>query len=157
MIIWVIKIFFCICFCVFLTLLNLLLLLRPYCFCPLSCQSFHDIFLRYLQFSWRDLYSFPLYIFFSISFNSFKEDRLRRPSYLSLIFSGTGFFFFFLLYLSLSLLLFASLHFQGKPFNITVIQVYASTTDAKDTEVDRFYDDLQHFLELTPPKVPISS
>ena len=50
-----------------------------------------------------------------------------------------------------------SVHFQGKPFNITVIQVYASTTDAKDTEVDRFYDDLQHFLELTPPKVPISS
>ena len=47
-----------------------------------------------------------------------------------------------------------SVHFQGKPCNITVIQVYAPTTDAKDTEVDRFYDDLQHFLELTPQKCP---
>ena len=47
-----------------------------------------------------------------------------------------------------------SVRFQVKPFNITVIQVYAPTTDAKDTEVDRFYDDLQHFLELTPQKCP---
>ena len=43
--------------------------------------------------------------------------------------------------------------FQGKPFKITVIQVYASTTDAKETEVDQFYEDLQHLLELTPKDV----
>ena len=42
-------------------------------------------------------------------------------------------------------------HFQGKPFNITVIQVYAPTTDAEEAEVERFYEDLQD-LELTPPK-----
>ena len=40
-------------------------------------------------------------------------------------------------------------HFQGKPFNITVIQVYAPTTDAEEAEVDWFYEDLQHLLELT--------
>ena len=45
-----------------------------------------------------------------------------------------------------------SVHFQGKPFNITVIQVYAPTTDAKETEVDWFYEDLQHCLELTSKK-----
>ena len=45
-----------------------------------------------------------------------------------------------------------SVHFQGKPFNITVIQVYAATTDAKEIEVDLFYEDLQHLLELTPEK-----
>ena len=44
-------------------------------------------------------------------------------------------------------------HFQGKPFNITVIQVYALTTEAKAVEVDQFYEDLQDLLELTPPKV----
>ena len=43
-----------------------------------------------------------------------------------------------------------SLHFQGKPFNITVIQVYAPTTDAKEVEVEQFCDDLQDLLELTP-------
>ena len=43
-----------------------------------------------------------------------------------------------------------SVCFQGKPFSITVIQVYAPTTDAKDAEVDWFYEDLQHLLELTP-------
>ena len=42
-----------------------------------------------------------------------------------------------------------SVHFQGKPFNITVIQVYASTTNAKEAEVERFCDDLQDILELT--------
>ena len=42
-------------------------------------------------------------------------------------------------------------HFQGKPFNITVIQVYASTTNAED-EDKQLHDDLQDFLELTPPK-----
>ena len=45
-----------------------------------------------------------------------------------------------------------SVCFQGKPFNITVIQVYTPTTDAKETEVDQFYEDLQILLELTPKK-----
>ena len=43
-------------------------------------------------------------------------------------------------------------HFQGKQFNITVIQIYAPTIDAKEAEVDQFHEDLQHLLELTPPK-----
>ena len=43
-----------------------------------------------------------------------------------------------------------SVHFQGKPFNITVIQVYAPTTNAKEAEVEQFYEDLQDLLELTP-------
>ena len=43
-----------------------------------------------------------------------------------------------------------SVHFQGKPFNITVIQVYAPTSNAEETEVERFYEDLQDLLELTP-------
>ena len=43
-------------------------------------------------------------------------------------------------------------HFQGKSFNITVIQIYAPTTNAKEAEVEQFYDDLQDFLELTPEK-----
>ena len=41
---------------------------------------------------------------------------------------------------------------QGKPFNITVIQVYAPTSNAEEAEVERFYEDLQDLLELTPPK-----
>ena len=45
-----------------------------------------------------------------------------------------------------------SVRFQGKPFNITVIQVYAPTTNAEEAEVEWFYKDLQDFLELTPPK-----
>ena len=45
-----------------------------------------------------------------------------------------------------------SVHFQGKPFNITVIQVYAPTSNAEEAEVERFYEDLQNFLELTPKK-----
>ena len=45
-----------------------------------------------------------------------------------------------------------SVHFQGKPFSITVIQVYASTTNAEEAEVERFYEDLQDLLELTPTK-----
>ena len=45
-----------------------------------------------------------------------------------------------------------SVHFQGKPFNITVIQVFAPITHAKEAEVELFYDDLQDLLELTPPK-----
>ena len=43
-------------------------------------------------------------------------------------------------------------HFQGKPFNITVIQVYAPTTDANETAADQSYKDIQDLLELTPPK-----
>ena len=43
-------------------------------------------------------------------------------------------------------------HFQGKPFNITVIQVYASTSNAEEAEVEQFYEDLQDLLELTPKK-----
>ena len=43
-------------------------------------------------------------------------------------------------------------HFQGKLFNITVLQVYAPTTNAKEAEVEQFYEDLQDLLELTPPK-----
>ena len=46
-----------------------------------------------------------------------------------------------------------SVRFQGKPFNITVIQVYAPTSNAEEAEVERFYEDLQDFLELTPQKV----
>ena len=42
--------------------------------------------------------------------------------------------------------------FQGKPFNITVIQVYAPTNNAEEAEVERFYEDLQDLLELTPKK-----
>ena len=45
-----------------------------------------------------------------------------------------------------------SFHFQGKPFNITVIQVYAPTSNAEETEVEWFYEDLQDLLELTPKK-----
>ena len=43
-----------------------------------------------------------------------------------------------------------SVRFQGKPFNITVIQVYAPTSNAKEAEVERFCEDLQDLLELTP-------
>ena len=43
-----------------------------------------------------------------------------------------------------------SVHFQGKPFNIVVIQVYSPTTDAKQAEADQFYEDLENLLELTP-------
>ena len=45
-----------------------------------------------------------------------------------------------------------SVHFQGKPFNITVIQVYAQTSNAEEAEVEWFYEDLQDLLELTPQK-----
>ena len=43
-----------------------------------------------------------------------------------------------------------SVCFQGKPFNITVIQVYAPTSNAEEAEVEQFYEDLQDLLELTP-------
>ena len=45
-----------------------------------------------------------------------------------------------------------SVHFQGKPFNITIIQLYALTSNAEEAEVEWFYEDLQDLLELTPPK-----
>ena len=45
-----------------------------------------------------------------------------------------------------------SVRFQGKPFNITVIQVYAPTSNAKEAEVEQFYEDLQDLLGLTPKK-----
>ena len=46
----------------------------------------------------------------------------------------------------------SSVRLQGKPFNITVIQVYAPTSNAEEAEVERFYKDLQDLLELTPKK-----
>ena len=45
-----------------------------------------------------------------------------------------------------------SVHFQGKPFNIRLIQVYAPTSNAEEAEVERFYEDLQDLLQLTPKK-----
>ena len=45
-----------------------------------------------------------------------------------------------------------SVHFQGKPFNIMVIQAYAPTSNTEEAEVEQFYEDLQDFLELTPKK-----
>ena len=45
-----------------------------------------------------------------------------------------------------------SVRFQGKPFNITVMQVYALTSNTEQAEVEWFYDDLQDLLELTPQK-----
>ena len=45
-----------------------------------------------------------------------------------------------------------SVHLQGKPFNIIVIQVYAPTSNAEEAEVEQFYEDLQDLLELTPKK-----
>ena len=45
-----------------------------------------------------------------------------------------------------------SVHFQGKPFNTMVIQVYALTSNAEEAEVEWFYEDLQDLLELTPQK-----
>ena len=46
-----------------------------------------------------------------------------------------------------------SVHLEGKPFNITVIQAYAATSNAEEAEVQWFYEDLQDLLELTPPKI----
>ena len=50
-----------------------------------------------------------------------------------------------------------SFRFQGKSFNITVIQVYAPTTDTEETEVDWFYENLQHLLEQTQKKMSFPS
>ena len=50
-----------------------------------------------------------------------------------------------------------SVCFQGKPFNIRVIQAYAPTSKAEETEVEGFYEDLQDLLELTPKKMSFSS
>ena len=49
-----------------------------------------------------------------------------------------------------------SVHFQGKPFNITVIKVYALTNNAEEAEVEWFYEDLQDLLKLTPQKISSS-
>ena len=49
-----------------------------------------------------------------------------------------------------------SVRFQGKPFNITIIQVYAPTSKAEEAEVERFYEDLQDFSKLTPKKDVLS-
>ena len=49
-----------------------------------------------------------------------------------------------------------SVRFQSKPFNITVIQVYASTSNAEEAELVQFYEDLQDLLELTPKKMSFS-
>ena len=49
-----------------------------------------------------------------------------------------------------------SIRFQGKPFNITVIQVYAPTSKAEEAEIERFYEDLQDLLELTPKNMSFS-
>ena len=48
-------------------------------------------------------------------------------------------------------------HFQGKPFNITVVQIHVPTTDAKEAELDQFYEDLEDLLELIPKKISFSS
>ena len=48
-------------------------------------------------------------------------------------------------------------YFQGKPFSITVIQVHAPTSNAKEAEVEQFYEDLQDLLELTPKIMSFSS
>ena len=48
-------------------------------------------------------------------------------------------------------------HFQGKPFNVTILQVYAPTSVAEEDEIEQFYDDLQDRLELTPNKMSLSS
>ena len=48
-------------------------------------------------------------------------------------------------------------HFQGKPFNVTILQVYAPTSVAEEDEIEQFYDDLQDLLELTPKKMSFSS
>ena len=50
-----------------------------------------------------------------------------------------------------------SVHFQVKPFNITVIQVYSLTSNTDEAEVERFYEDVQELLELTPKKMSFSS
>ena len=49
-----------------------------------------------------------------------------------------------------------SVHFQGKLFNIMVIQVYVPTSNAEEAEVEQFYEDLQDLLELTPQKMSFS-
>ena len=49
-----------------------------------------------------------------------------------------------------------SVHFQGKPYNITVIQIYATNSNTEKAEVELIYEDLQDLLELTPPKDALS-
>ena len=49
-----------------------------------------------------------------------------------------------------------SVHFQGKPFNIMVIQIYVPTSNAEEAEVEQFYEDRQDLLEPTPKMMPFS-
>ena len=49
-----------------------------------------------------------------------------------------------------------SVHFQGKPFNITIIQVYAPTSNTEEAEAEQFYEDLQDLLEPTPKNMSLS-
>ena len=49
-----------------------------------------------------------------------------------------------------------SVHFQGKPFNITVIQAYAPASNAEEAEVEQFYEDLQYLLEKDPQNISFS-
>ena len=49
-----------------------------------------------------------------------------------------------------------SVHFQGKPFNVMLIQAYAQTSNTEEAKVEWFYEDLQDLLELTPKKMPSS-
>ena len=49
-----------------------------------------------------------------------------------------------------------SVHFQGKQFNITVIQVYAPSSNTEEAEIEWFYEDIQNLLELTPKKMSFS-
>ena len=51
----------------------------------------------------------------------------------------------------------SSVHSQGKPLNITVIQVYAQTSNAEEAEIEQFYEDVQDLLQLTPKNVSFSS
>ena len=85
MVIWVIKTFLYSSSVYSWTSYSLFLLLGPCLFCPLLCPSLHEMFPWYLQFSWRDFYSFSLYCFplFLCTVH------LRRSSYLPLLFSGT--------------------------------------------------------------------
>ena len=49
-----------------------------------------------------------------------------------------------------------SVHFQGKPFNITVIQAYAPASNAEEAEVEQFYEDLQYLIEKDPQNISFS-
>ena len=77
---------------------------------------------------------------------------LHLPSYLGFSYLGRGVSLHGCSSKVQLLLLTSDVHFQGKPFNITVIQVYAPTSNAEEAEVEQFYEDLQDLLERTPKK-----